>query len=42
MRHQVTSLIIKDIPVTFMLTVLRCASHALKVKGAAVVFHTIV
>ncbi len=38
MRHQVTSLIIKDIPVTFMLTVLRRRANPLKMKDFAVTF----
>ena len=38
MRHQATSLIIKDIPVTFMLTFLRRRANTLKMKDFAATF----
>ena len=38
MRHQATSLIIKDIPVTYMLTVLMRRANPLKMKNFAVTF----
>ncbi len=38
MRHQATSLIIKDIPVTYMLTVLRWRTNPLKMKDFSVTF----